>query len=64
MSLLEPAHPGSPGQMALKWLCVCVCVCVCADNLKLYTCYKVDMLHNDLHTAVNRLTEWAKLGQL
>jgi len=32
-----------------------------ADVLKLYTCYKTD---NDLHTAINRLTEWAKLRQL
>ena len=32
-----------------------------ADDLKLYTCYKTD---NDLHTAINRLTEWAKLWQL
>jgi len=35
-----------------------------AGDLKLYTCYKTDMLHNDLHTSVNRLTEWAKLWQL
>ena len=35
-----------------------------ADDLKLYTCYKIDALHTDLHTAVNRLTEWAKLWQL
>ena len=24
MFLLVPAHPGSPGQRAVKWLCVCV----------------------------------------
>ena len=35
-----------------------------SDDLKLYTCYKIDALHNDLHTAVNRLTECAKLWQL
>jgi len=35
-----------------------------ADDLKLYTCYKTDILHNDLHTAINRLTEWANLWQL
>ena len=23
---LVPAHPGSPGQRAVKWVCVCVCV--------------------------------------
>jgi len=25
---LVPAHLGSPGQRAVKWVCVCVCVCV------------------------------------
>jgi len=25
---LVPAHPGSPGQRAVKWVYVCVCVCV------------------------------------
>jgi len=25
---LVPAYPGSPGQRAVKRLCVCVCVCV------------------------------------
>jgi len=28
MFLLVPAYPGSPGQEAVKRLCVCVCVCV------------------------------------
>ena len=27
MLLLVPAHPGNPGQRAVKWSCVCVCVC-------------------------------------
>jgi len=27
---LVPAHPGSPGKGAVKWVCVCVCVCVVA----------------------------------
>jgi len=27
MFLLLPAYPGSPGQKAVKWLCMCVCVC-------------------------------------
>ena len=26
-TLLVPAHPGSPGKRAVKWVCVCVCVC-------------------------------------
>ena len=29
-AFLVPAHPGSPGQRAVK-RCVCVCVCIHAD---------------------------------
>ena len=29
-TFLVPAHPGGPGQRAIKRVCVCVCVCVCA----------------------------------
>jgi len=28
-TFLVPAHPGSLGHKAVKWVCVCVCVCVC-----------------------------------
>jgi len=28
-TFLVPAHPGSPGQRAVKCVCACVCVCVC-----------------------------------
>ena len=28
-TFLVPAHPGSPGQKAVKRVCVCDCVCVC-----------------------------------
>jgi len=28
-TFLVPVHPGSPGQRAVKWVCVCVCVCLC-----------------------------------
>ena len=27
-TFLVPAHPGSPGQRAIKRVCVCVCVCL------------------------------------
>ena len=29
VTFLVPAHLGSPGQRAVKRVCVCVCVCVC-----------------------------------
>jgi len=28
-TFLAPAHLGSPGKTAVKWVCVCVCVRVC-----------------------------------
>ena len=35
-----------------------------ADDLKLYTCYKVDASHDDVQTAIDRLIDWARLWQL
>ena len=32
-SFLVPAHPGSPGQRAVKRVCVCACVCVYLSDL-------------------------------
>ena len=32
-AFLVPAHPGSPGQMAVKRVCVCVCVCIVQSSL-------------------------------
>jgi len=29
LTFLVPVHPGSPGNTAVKRVCVCVCVCVC-----------------------------------
>jgi len=26
-TFLVPAHPGSPGQRAVVWVCMCVCAC-------------------------------------
>jgi len=39
-AFLVPAHPGSPGQRAVKRVCVCVCVCVCflAVEMNLVKC--------------------------
>jgi len=36
-TFLVPAHPGSPGQRAVKWVCVCVynCFDFCLTHLKL-----------------------------
>ena len=37
-TFLVPAHPGSPGQSAVKRMCVCVCVCVCSSSWRLRFC--------------------------
>ena len=36
-TFLVPAHPDSPGQRAVKRVCVCVCVTVCVDELPCIT---------------------------
>ena len=35
-----------------------------ADDLKIYSCYKVDASHDDVQTAIDRLIDWARLWQL
>ena len=35
-----------------------------ADDLKLYTSYKLNASHNDLQIAIDRLIDWARLWQL
>ena len=60
-TFLVPAHPGSPGQRAVKRVCVCVClfilqendaspgvVSTCADNL-----HKVKGLWNPAYLVLN-----------
>jgi len=39
-TFLVPAHLGSPGQMAVRRVCVCVCVfvCVCVLRCVAYSC--------------------------
>jgi len=46
-TFLVPAHPGSPGQRAVKRVCVCVCVCVCdgAAGERTFTLNSVSMPH-------------------
>ena len=41
-TFMVPAHPGSPGKRAVKYVCVCACVCLC-----LCLCvYSWDLLNN------------------
>ena len=42
-TFLLPAHPGSPGQRAVKWVCVCVNVSLkslfcCKIRVQMFTC--------------------------
>ena len=36
-TFLVPAHPGSPGQRAVKRECVCVCLYVCVVTHRFHT---------------------------
>ena len=40
-TFLVLAHPGSPGQRAVKRVCVCVCVCVLCTRLSLRLFYNL-----------------------
>ena len=46
MFLLVPAYPGSPGQKAVKRLCVRACVCAKLELVDKF-CYLGDMLSVD-----------------
>ena len=42
-AFLVPAHLGSPGKRAIKWVCVCMCVCVCDSAYQYLAEYKVEV---------------------
>jgi len=48
MFLLVPAYPGSPGQKAVKRLCVCVCVTHSVDPIKSFVtvCWLLEMAYD------------------
>jgi len=63
MFLLVPAYPGSPGQKAVKRLCVCVsvcvsvCVCLCLSvclSVSLSVCYIVLATLPAKYSALNK----------
>ena len=62
-TFLVPAHPGSPGQRAVKRVCVCVCVCVracvracvCVLDLLLNTRVLQDADRPETHLTVKKI---------
>ena len=57
-TFLVPANPGSPGQRAVKWVCVCVCVCVC--TIAKFTA--LTSLHSSLLRAFSKNTQYTIYG--
>ena len=47
-TFLVPAHPGSPGQRAIKRVCVCLCVYMCYN----FSPVELIALINIIHTAL------------
>jgi len=52
--------------LIMSLMCLVIYLCLCRCLLMIWNCIrdKADILHDALHTAKNRLTEWAKLWQL
>ena len=46
-TFLVPAHPGSPGQSAVKCVCVCACVRVCTFSANDGSLYVYDRQRNE-----------------
>ena len=61
-TFLVPAHPGSPGQRAVKRVCVCVCVCVCDIQLLKITKFLIRTLMGTALQAGNVFTVQLKDG--
>ena len=58
-TFLVLAHTGSPGQRAVKW--VCVCVCKCDSNILIHSCHIIipsitSRLYNSSALAISALT--------
>ena len=45
-TFLVPAHPGNPGQRAVKWMCVCVCNCVICTVMDIEGVIQAEQLQN------------------
>ena len=50
-AFVVPAHPGSPGERAVKWMCVCVCVC--GYCLRCSSC-RAEAAHRGVSESVSR----------
>jgi len=44
-TFLVPAHPGSPGKMAVKRVCVRACMCACV-HARVCVCVREGLLHS------------------
>jgi len=63
-TFLVLAHPGSPGQKAVKQVCVCVCACACVCNIAKYNSWPlVNVLSCD-NTSSHFCTIGCSFGQI
>ena len=64
-SFLVSAHPGSPGQRAVKRVCVCVCVCVCVlSRTTRASRYQNGKTNLDFTEACDSEWQWHQLGRI
>jgi len=62
-AFLVPAHPGGPGQRAVKRVCVCVCVCVLSGTTRVSR-YQKGKTNLDFTEATDSEWQWHQLGQI
>ena len=63
-SFLVPAHPGSPGQRAVKRVCVCVRACACVYRRYLFDITQLVILRCLCHISIDRLINRSADGSL
>jgi len=58
MFLLVPTYPGSPGQKAVKRLCLCVCVCVLLHLLYFASLMRLSSKETHIDHVVSNKCDW------
>ena len=56
-TFLVPAHPGSPGQRAIKRVCVCVCVCIVHVEFSAFIALTLLVWCQEEHLAYKNLSD-------
>jgi len=59
-TFLVPAHLGSPGQRAVKWVCVCVCVCFSFNTWQKLVDFFIYIYEHQIYNSVYLILAFVK----